>query len=139
MTTSDSSENPDKLDSSKIIPVIEEKLTIDKRKIETGKVTIVKKVKEQEVSKELTDFQEEIQIERVAMNQPVSSPPSVRQEGDTMVIPVVREEVVIHKQLVLVEEIRVTTHRKEIKRPVKVTLRREEVFIERKTITDPES
>src|SRR5699024_9022351 len=57
--------------------------------------------------------------------------PAPRHEGDTLVLPIVEEIVVVHKRLVLSEEVRVTrvsgTHRS----PQSVTLRKEQVSIER--------
>jgi len=43
----------------------------------------------------------------------VDEPPQVRHEGEVMVVPVVQERLVTHKELVLVEEIRLTRRRQQ--------------------------
>ncbi len=114
-----------------VIPVIEEEAFLDKRVVETGKVRISKRVSERE---ELIDeplFREEVTIERVAVNQYVDQPPQVRHEGDVMIIPVVQEQLVMQKRLVLVEELRVRKQIVETHQPQSVTLRREEIDIKR--------
>lgn len=136
MPTSNPSKNLAKVTGSHIIPVIEERFTIDKRQVETGKVIISKRVVEKKVQVDVTDREQEVQIERVPINEYVSTSPSVRYEGDIMIIPVVREEVVVEKHLVLIEEIRVTTQRRETTRPVPMTLRKEEITIQRKNTRD---
>ncbi len=53
-------------------------------------------------------IQEEVQIERVPGNQLVDEPVAVRCEGDTMIIPVIEEVIVVETRLQLKEEVRVT-------------------------------
>ncbi|MGI4798197.1 MAG: YsnF/AvaK domain-containing protein [Janthinobacterium lividum] len=74
---------------------------------------------------------ERVEIERVPIGRQVEAIPANRQEGDTTIIPVVEEVVVVHRQLVLKEEIRmrrvrVTEHHRET-----VTLREQEARVER--------
>ena len=71
------------------------------------------------------------EIERVAVNRPVDAPVAVRHEGDVTIIPVLAERIVTRTQLVLVEEIRITRHRETRPAPRQVTLRREEMVVER--------
>jgi len=114
-----------------IFPVIEEAAFLDKRVVETGKVRISKRISERE---ELIDeplFREEVTVERVPINQYVDQPPQVRHEGDVMIIPVVQEQLVMQKRLVLVEELRVRKQVVETHQPQSVTLRREEIEVRR--------
>ena len=127
--SADSSNDPKQPVKPEAIPVIEEQVHIDKHLVEKGKLRITKQVKEEDTTVEVTEMQEEIQVEHVPINRYVSSSPEVRHEGDTMIIPVVREEVIVEKRLMLVEEVRVTTHRKETRRPVQLTLRKEEISV----------
>ncbi len=112
-----------------IFPVIEEQLRVSKQVVEAGIVRISKTVHEEEVDVKVPVTNEEIDVERVAVNQYVESPPSVRYEGDTMIIPVLRE--VVEKRLVLVEELHVTRRRVQSHDSQLITLRREEVKVER--------
>lgn len=113
------------------IPVIEENIHIGKKVVETGRVRIIKTVHEEEALVEAALLQEEVQVERVPVNQYIETPPQVRYEGDVMIIPVIQEVVVIEKRLMLVEEIRVNKHQTEKKVSETVTLRKEEIHIER--------
>jgi uncharacterized protein (TIGR02271 family) len=114
-----------------VIPVIEEQVSISKRLVETGKVTIVKQVHEEQQQIDVPIVRENVRVERVTINQYVDAPPSVRQEGDTMIIPVLREVIVTQKKLLLVEEVHVTKERVEENDVRQVTLRQEEVHINR--------
>lgn len=76
-------------------------------------------------------LREQVNVERVAINQLVDGPIAVRQDGDTMIIPVLEEVLVIEKRLMLKEELRVTVQRTTVHDPQTVTLRTEEINIER--------
>ena len=74
---------------------------------------------------------ERVEIERVPVGRRIDAVPADRQEGDTTIIPVVEEIVVVHRQLVLREEIRMrrvraTEHHRET-----VTLREQTATVER--------
>ena len=114
-----------------VIPVIEEQVAVGKQVVETGKVRISKRISEHEELVDVPLFREEVRVERVPVNLFVETLPPVRQEGDTMVIPVVEEQIVIHKKLLLVEEIRVRREVVEHHQPQTVNVRKEEVEIKR--------
>jgi uncharacterized protein (TIGR02271 family) len=114
------------------IPVIEEQLTVDKRVVEKGRVRISKKVRETDETVNIPLVQENVQVERVPINQFIAEPPPpVRYEGNVMIIPVLREIVVVEKRLVLVEELRVTKQKTQTQETQKIRLRKEEVSVKR--------
>jgi len=114
------------------IPVIEEQAHIEKKVIETGKVHVSKVVYEDVDRYTLPTIEEHIGVERVTKNVLVDvAPPSVRYEGDVMIIPVLKEVAVVEKRIMLVEELRVTTTKTEKTQTHEVTLRKEEVKVER--------
>jgi uncharacterized protein (TIGR02271 family) len=114
------------------IPVIEEQVHIDKKVVESGIVRITKVVSEQEVPVDIPLMHEEHDIKRVPVNQYVESPPPpIRYEGDTMIIPVVREVLVVQKRLLVVEELHVTKSQVQTQDTQQITLRKEEVIVER--------
>jgi len=76
-------------------------------------------------------WQERVTVERVQVNQPVDHAPTVRRDGDTLIIPILEEVVVVEKRLMLNEELRVTMQRVSRRQPQSVTLRREEAVVER--------
>lgn len=115
-----------------VIPVIEEQLMIDKRVVEKGRVRISKKVRETDETVNIPLVQENVQVERVPINQFIAeAPPPVRYEGNVMIIPVLREVVIVEKRLVLVEELRVTKQQTQTQETQKIRLRKEEVNVKR--------
>lgn len=128
-------ENPDEL----IIPVREEVLVPETRETDLGKVIVHKRVEEIPVSTSVDLGRDQVAVERVEINQTVDSVPGPRQEGDTLIIPVVEEVLYTEKRLVLREEIRITKRRLIEAVGVEETLKREVVdFEERRegTIAD---
>lgn len=121
----------DSLLDTVVVPVIVEQLHIDKQMVETGRVRLVKTVHQDEQTITIPILREEVSVERVALNQYVDEPPLTRQEGDTTIYSVLKEVVVTEKRLLLVEEIRVTKRQVETQETQSVTLRREEVNVER--------
>lgn len=119
-------------DAARIIPVIEETLHVAKELVESGQVVIRKTVHNTEQLVQLPLMQQGYHIERVAVGTFVDTPPASRQEGDTMIYPVLEEVVVVEKRLRLVEEIRVTRQETTRQHEQSVTLRREEVTTERR-------
>jgi uncharacterized protein (TIGR02271 family) len=114
-----------------VLPVMEETLTVDTRPVETGRVRIRKVVHARE---ELVDpplLREDVIIERVPVNRVVEGPVPVRYEGDTVIVSVLEEVLVVETRLLLKEEVHITTRRTETHTPTRVTLRHEDVTIER--------
>lgn len=114
-----------------VIPVIEEELAVGKRPVELGRVRVSKVVHADEEVVDVPLIEDRIEIERVPMHRLISEPLSARVEGNTTIVPVMKEVFVVQKQLMLVEEVHVHTRRVEAHRPQSVTLRREEVHVER--------
>lgn len=114
-----------------IIPVMEETLTVDKRTVETGKVMLHKTVQEFAQTVEEVLAVRSYAVERITLNQKVPAIPEARREGATTIYPVVEERLVLAKELVLVEEIRVTEQTTQRRDVQTVMLQREQVDVER--------
>ena len=112
------------------ISLHEETLEPRVRDVELGRIRIRKHVEEQPEELLVDAARDEVTIERVAIDRTVERAPEPRQEGDTLVIPVVEEVIVTETRLVLREEIRITRRRVTDRVPVQATLRRERVEIE---------
>lgn len=115
-----------------VVPVIAEQLSVDKRLVDSGAAVRLRKLVHEDVvtvDEPLTD--EVVEVERVPVGRPVDAPVAVRYEGDVMIVGVVEERLVVTRQLVLVEELRVSRRRQVRSEPQTVTLRREEVVAER--------
>ncbi|MGI4866948.1 MAG: YsnF/AvaK domain-containing protein [Janthinobacterium lividum] len=115
-----------------VIPVIEETASVTRELVETGRVRLTKTVTEEQHTLPLDLRHEQVEVRRVPVNQflPDEAPaPDSRREGDTLIIPVLREVMV--KRLLLVEELHVTTRQHVAAAPQTVMLRQEQVAVER--------
>lgn len=111
------------------VPLHQEVATVGKRTIER-RAQISKTVHTRSQTVEASLRHEQPVIERVPVNRTVSEPPAIRQEGDTLIIPVLEEVAVVERRIVLREEIHV--HKRATIEPFRqeVTLRSEEVVVE---------
>jgi len=126
--------SPEKNDHQIAIPVRQEELHIEKRQVETGQAVLVQKtVSEREQVVDEPVMHADMEIERVAVGNIVdqSALPSTRYEGDTLVIPVLEEVVIVQRQTLLKEEIRITRHRREVHLPQTFVLRSEHITVQR--------
>jgi uncharacterized protein (TIGR02271 family) len=123
---------PQRLEQAEtVIPVIVEEARIRKERRVTGKVRLRKIVHHEEQTVDEPLLKERVSLERVTIDQWVDEAPSIRKEGETLVVPVVEEVLVVEKRLRLREEIRLTWHREEEHEPQRLVVRREEVRVER--------
>jgi uncharacterized protein (TIGR02271 family) len=115
-----------------VIPVIEEYLEVEKAWAAAGEVVIKKSVGSRTETVPVEVGYETVRVDRVPVNRVLADgePVAPRQEGDTLVIPVVEEELVVLKRRVVREEIRVTKQRLARQQEVSETLRSERITIE---------
>jgi uncharacterized protein (TIGR02271 family) len=114
-----------------VVPVLVEDFEVQKRRVETGKVRLTKVVHEREAVVDEPLWQEEVEVTRVPMQRVVDAPIPVREEHGTTIISVVEEVLVVEKRWMLREEIHIRKHRVETHQPQRITLRSEEVQVER--------
>ena len=126
-----SSEHGRHQDEPVVMPVLVEELDVQKRLVETGKVRITKVVHEREAVVDEPLFHDNVAITRVPMQRVVDGPVPVREENGTTIISVVEEVLVVEKRLMLREEIHIRKQRIETHQPQRITLRSEEVQVER--------
>jgi uncharacterized protein (TIGR02271 family) len=118
-------------EESLVIPVVTEDVTVRKEERVSGRVRITKTVHDREALLEETVQREEVNVERVAINRVVDEVSEQYYEGETLVIPIYTEVLVVEKRLMLAEELRITKQRYEQPVQEHVTLRDEEVKVER--------
>jgi len=117
-------------DGELFVPIHEEVLVPTTREISLGEVVIRKRV-EQVPSEATVDVgHDEVLVQRVPVNQQIDTAPAPRQEGDTLVVPVVEEVLVTEKRLMLREEVRITRRRRTEQVTVSDTVRREVLDVE---------
>lgn len=80
--------------------------------------------------------QERVVIERVPVGRVVDAVPPVRQEGDVTIMPVVEEELVVVRRLVLKEEVHIRRVQTAVSHVETVTLRQQHVSVTRTALDD---
>jgi uncharacterized protein (TIGR02271 family) len=119
------------------IPLLEERLSVAKRQVESGRVRVRVTVEERDETVTEQLLHDELEVQRVPRNERLTEVPSVRLEGNTTIIPVVEEVLVVEKALVLVEEIHVC--RRSVAEPaeIPVKVRSERAKVERHAGAEP--
>jgi uncharacterized protein (TIGR02271 family) len=120
-------------DRQVVVPLFREEASLGRQRVITGRVQVstVSHWHEEVVDAFLTH--ESVEIERTPLNRFVDCVPPVRQEGDTIIIPVVEEELIVERRLVLKEEVRVRRVSTTEKHQERVQLRRQELVVTRDT------
>jgi uncharacterized protein (TIGR02271 family) len=114
-----------------VVPVVAETLEVTTREVERLGARLTKTVTERAETVDVPLMEERIEIERVAVNRVVDTAPTVRHEGDAMIVPVMEEVLVTEKRLVLREELHIRKRKVEVRKRHQVTLRREHIEVER--------
>ena len=119
------------------IPLVEERLSVAKRQVESGRVHV--RVTVEERAETITEqlARDDVEIERVPRGERLSEMPHVRLEGSTTIIPVVEEVLVVEKALVLVEEIHVRRRTEVETVEIPATVRSERASVEREDARQP--
>jgi uncharacterized protein (TIGR02271 family) len=134
------SESADKSElQSLTIPVIEERAVLLTKPRDKATVRVHKVVREREAQVEALIRADDVHVERTVLERPipVDASPPVRQEGDTTVIPILEERLVVEKRLFVCEELRVRRVQHTRLARERVTLRREDVVVDREQSTKP--
>jgi uncharacterized protein (TIGR02271 family) len=117
-----------------VIPLFEEELSVDKRVVETARVKVSRVThNHQQLVDELLHH-EKVEVERVPMDRPIEAMPSIRQEGDVTIVPVVEEILKVERCLVLKEEVHIRRIKTTERHQEQVTLRRQEATVSRTPI-----
>jgi uncharacterized protein (TIGR02271 family) len=112
-----------------VIPLFEEELSVTKRVVETARVRVSRATHDHE---ELVDEllqHEKVEVERIPVGQTIETMPSVRQEGDVTIIPVVEEILVVERRLVLKEEVHIRRIKTTERHQEQIKLRRQEATV----------
>jgi len=114
-----------------VVPLHAEEVSVAKRRAVTGQVKIGTVTRETEQLVEELLEHEHVEIERIAIGREVDKAPAVREEGDTLIIPILEEIVVVERRLVLKEEVRVRRTREKKPYQERVVIRKQEAVITR--------
>jgi uncharacterized protein (TIGR02271 family) len=119
-----------------VIPIVDEELRVQKQVRHTGVVEIRKTVHERTEIVDQPLQSEEVEVERIPVNRIVDGPLQIRHEGNTLIVPLLEEVLVVEKRLLLREEVHIKKLRKEVHEPQEVLLREERVEVVRKADSD---
>lgn len=112
-----------------------EKISAGKRRIVTGRTQVALVTRDQEEFVREVLAHDKVEIQRVPIGRALDHPPGLRQEGDTVVIPVMEEVLTINRQLILKEEIRIRRVRVSRLYQERIRVRRQDVLITHKPLT----
>lgn len=116
------------------VPVIAEELAIGARTVDTGRgVRIHKTVVEQPVTIDERLARDEVEIRHVPVDRIVApdEAPANRYEGDTLVVPILEEVLVVERRVRIKEELHITRIRREEHHQEEIVLKAEQVNVER--------
>jgi uncharacterized protein (TIGR02271 family) len=120
-----------------VIPLFEEKLAVTKQVVPTSRVQVSRVTHSHEQLVDELLNHECIEIERIPFDKLVDAMPSIREDGDSIVIPVVDEVVKVERYLILKEEVHVRRVRATERYQESVTLRKQEAVVTRLPIAHP--
>ena len=122
-----------------ILPIIEDSIDVEKVEVDRGGYRISKRVETRQQMVDEVLKSDHVEIERRSINTAIADDaiPRVRQEGDTLIVPVIEEVLITVKRLVLVEEVRITRIQQTHRNPQTVTLREEHIEVERLAAAKP--
>jgi uncharacterized protein (TIGR02271 family) len=124
-------------DRETIIPLLQEELTVAKRVVETARVRVSRVTHSHEQMVDELLQHEKVEVERVPVGRPIDVMPSIRQEGDVTIIPVVEEILKVERCLVLKEEVHIRRIKTTERHQEQVMLRRQEATVSRTPIARP--
>ncbi|HYP40512.1 MAG TPA: YsnF/AvaK domain-containing protein [Chloroflexia bacterium] len=115
-----------------VVQLREETLVAQKQWVEVGAVLIRKELEERTETLPVEVGYEEVHVDRVQVNRALAEGEKAvpRQEGDTYIVPIIEEEIVVTKRLVVREELRITKRRLARHEELTGTVRAERVNIE---------
>ena len=116
------------------VPVYQEEAWVEKRIVDTGRgVRIHKTVAELPCRIDERLQRDEVEVTHVPVDRIVAldQAPATRYEGDTLVVPILEEVLVVERRLRIKEELRITRHRREEHHAETVLLKSEQVSVER--------
>ena len=107
------------------------KLSVERQQFETGRVRVNVVTRERQ---ELVDeplARDQVLIERVPVGRRVDAIPPIREEGDTLIVPIVEEILVLERRLMLREEVHLKRVHTTERYREQVTLRHQEAVVTR--------
>lgn len=120
-------------EATQIIPLLEERLVVGRRDVETGRVRVHLTTTTEDAAVREVLREERVEVERVPIGREVATAPAVREEEDgaVLIVPVLEEVLVVERRLVLKEELRIRRVSTNRVSEQTVPLRRQTATVER--------
>lgn len=115
-----------------VIPLLSEEAIVSRRRVETEVVRVATVTRSREARIDEPVVHERVEVVRTPIGHFVDAAPPVREEGDTTIIPVIEETIVVERRLFLKEEVRLTRVRVTEQHRETVVLREQEAVITRR-------
>jgi len=119
------------------LPLLAEEVVVSKQVVETGRVQVARITHEREQLIDELLTHETVEIDRTPIGRQVDRVPPIIDEGDTVVIPIVEEVLVVERRLLLKEEVRVRRVHSTERHQESVTLRHHEAVVTRLPVEPP--
>ena len=121
----------DRRTAEEIIPVIQEDVVIGTERATTGTVRVRTVIDQAEHAIDQPVTITDVEVKRVPVDLWTHEPIADRVEGDTRIISIHREEVIVQRRLHVVEEVHVTLRRREERHREIVRTRQTQVVVDR--------
>lgn len=121
----------DRRAAEEIIPVIQEDVVIGTERATTGTVRVRTVLHEDEHAIDEPITITDVEVKRVPVDLWTDEPIADRVEGDTRIISVHREEIIVQRRLHVVEEVHVTSRRRAERHREIVRTRQTQVVVDR--------
>jgi uncharacterized protein (TIGR02271 family) len=115
----------------RVIPVVEEELIAQSEPVKTGSVKVQKHVQKSVKRVDVPVTRDTADVRRVPVNKVIDAVPKIRTVNGTIIVPVVEEEVVVTKRLILKEELHISRHQTKERFTRDVTVHRERAEVQR--------
>jgi len=115
----------------RVLPIVAERLRVDRRRVTVGTVRITKKTRYRDVVVDEPVAHEDVRVRRVPAGRFVDGPVPDRYVNGRLIVSILEEVPVIVRRLRVVEELHIERRRRVVRRPQRVTVRREDPIIER--------
>ncbi|MDQ3706398.1 MAG: YsnF/AvaK domain-containing protein [Chloroflexota bacterium] len=115
-----------------VVPLIDEHLEVRKHWVQSGEVVVRRSVQTSQQTIPVELQYEEVQVDRVPVNRPLGEGEQTQPwwDGEVMVVPVIEEEIVVSKRLVVREEVRISKRKSVRQETVSDTIRNQQLHID---------
>jgi len=111
------------------IRLLAEEMSLERQQVETGRVRVNVVTRERQELVDVPLAREQVVVERVSIGRHVDAIPPIREEGDTFIVPIVEEVLVLERRLMLKEELHLKRVHTTERHQESVTLRHQEAVV----------